>query len=90
VTVLALGTLGLGLGVAGLFAALIAVAAFAARGGGVGIHLGADPVERSERLRADDEADVHRLLEELNARRAARGEPPQTMAEYVEDVRRRE
>lgn len=85
---LALGTLGLGLLVVALIIVMTAFGIFRARGNKNSTFLEWDPVERTSWIREVDDADVHHMLREHNARREARGLPPQTMAEYAEQTRR--
>lgn len=86
---LAFGTLAIGVTLVIVIVALTAIGIFLARGDKNSTFLEWDPIDRTRWRREVDEHDVHHMLAEHNARRDARGLPPQTMAEYAEEVRRR-
>lgn len=81
-------TLALAVGLIAAILAMTAVGILRARGDRNRTFLEWDPVDRAAWRREVDEADVHHMLAELNARRAARGEATLSMAEYVEQLRR--
>lgn len=81
-------TLLLAVGLIAVILVMTAVGILRARGDRNRTFLEWDPVDRAAWRREVDEADVHHMLAELNARRARRGEPALTMPEYVEQLRR--
>ncbi|WP_354698841.1 hypothetical protein DSM112329_04539 [Paraconexibacter sp. AEG42_29] len=86
---LAIGTLGLGLTVVVIIVVLTAIGIVRARGNKNSTFLEWDPIDRTAWRREVDDADVVHMLAEHNQRRAERGLDPQTMEEYVEQLRRR-
>ncbi|UTI65414.1 hypothetical protein NBH00_04175 [Paraconexibacter antarcticus] len=87
---LAVGTLGLVIGLIGVIVAATAVNIVRLRKDKNATFLEWDPVDRAGWHRELDEADVHLMLAEHNARRARDGLRPETMEEYAEAVRRRQ
>lgn len=86
---LAFGTLAIGVTLVIVIVVLTAIGIFMARGDKNSTFLEWDPIDRTKWRREVDDHDVHFMLSEHNARREERGLPPQTMAEYAEEVRRR-
>lgn len=86
---LAFGTLALGVTLVIVIVVLTAIGIVLARGNKNSTFLEWDPIDRTKWRREVDDHDVHHMLAEHNARREARGLPPQTMDEYAEEVRRR-
>jgi hypothetical protein len=94
VTLLAVGSLEIGLTIVALIVVLTAIAVARSRRSGDVHRVNAtflewDPVERTRARRATDDEDVHHLLAMNNERRAAQGLPPETLEEYAERVRKR-
>lgn len=87
---LAVGTLGLAIGLIWVILTATAVNIVRLRRNKNATFLEWDPVDRAGWHRELDEADVHRMLADHNARRERAGLPPETMEEYTEAVRRRQ